>query len=223
MRYLFRFIPFLILIAFTLSAEAQLFEDLDKRDNALNKEWVYGVNAGAAFVLYTIDREMVLTAHSVDMFSRTYSGVGIHVGGQILRSFDRFKVGIAPSFQSFAGTDKGLITLPGDPDFSTFDAVSIHNLNINARFEIYFTSSNEGGAYINLEGGPSFLSGDIPGDDVGVVLNGTFGVGYDFRLTDKVNLTFEFDGRILRFKNQFLNEEYRHRYYAIILAVGLRF
>lgn len=207
-----------ILGLFTLPAHAQLFEDLEKRENVINHKWIAGVNVGTSFVSYMIDRDIDFNTQGVPFMGENYSGFGLHIGGKFLRSFEVVKVGLAPSFERFSGS-----SLQPNLDYSQFDNVAINNFNINLRAEIYLVSSVEGGLFVNLEGGITLLSGDIPGNEIGIPFNGTLGVGYLYRLNDKVGLSFEFNTRFFRFKNEFLNEELRHKFFSGIIAVGIVF
>lgn len=207
-----------ILGLLTLPAHAQLFEDLEKRDNVINNKWVAGVDVGASIVSYRIDKEIDFNTQNVPFLGENYTGVGLHIGGKVLRSFEVIKIGLAPSFERFSGT-----SLQTNSDYSQFNNVAVNNLNINLRAEIYLTSSVEGGLFVNLEGGISLLSGDIPGSEVGTTPNGLLGAGFLYRLNDKVGLSLEINVRFFRFENEFLNEELRHKYFSGITSIGLVF
>ena len=88
----------------TFPVDSQLFEDLEKRDNVINNKWVTGVDVGASVVSYRIDKDIDFNTQNVPFLGESYTGVGLHIGGKVLRSFEVVKIGLAPSFERFSGT-----------------------------------------------------------------------------------------------------------------------
>lgn len=209
------------------TSRAQLFDDLEKRENASTSGWVMGVDVGAIFAFYSIDVEH-LPSDQAYQNSSSYLSPGFHIGGVVLRSFDGFKVGGNVSFQRFTGKDEPIVFQnPGIPaneaNLDAFREVSVRMLNLSARGEIPVMSSVEGGLFIVGDIGISILSGDFPGTSVSPPLRGAFGIAYEFRLSDQMNFQLELMNSFTRFRNELNERELTHLIISSYLSAGIRF
>ena len=225
-RYLIFTLSFLALYTAGLTtAKAQLFDDLEKRENVSTGGWVVGVDIGGMLAFYSASPEF--SAGQSFISGGSYLAPGFHLGGVVLRSLDGFKLGGAVAFQRFSGSDdvvsyQGTGPSADEPDLDVFREISLNAVNISARGEVALMSSVEGGLFMVVDLGLAILSGDYPGDSVSPPFRGGFGFGYEIRLTDKTNLQLEIMANLMRFQNQWEQREVTHFVYSSVFSAGLR-
>jgi len=218
---------FTVAILAASPGHAQLFDDIEKKDNVSNKDWVIGGDLGVLLTYYSIDNNYPLNRGFLG--SSSYFTPGFHVGGVFLRSFDGLKVGASVGFQRFSGSDDpNFISSSGaspqePPNLEPFADVSMNLLNLSARGEFAFMSSVDGGLFGIFELGVSILSGDYPGDSVSPLLRGGFGLAYEIRLTDTTNLQLGYLISYSQFRNEWEDVELRHSFFSNTITAGLRF